>query len=115
MSQAQAGTVAPATPEKPAALAVALIRGRVESKARSYKDRNGGKVYATLLRLPNPDEFTTLGTVEVNSREPLGEVGDTWAGKVRISGSVRPFSYTDRASGEIKSGTDVTVRLTAVE
>lgn len=111
MSQAQAGTVAPATLP---ALAVALIRGRVESKPRTYKDRTGAKVYATLLRLPNPDEFTTLGTVEVNSSEPLGEVGDTWAGKVRISGSVRAFSYADRTSGEMKAGTDVTIRLTAI-
>ena len=112
MSQ-QPGTIAPET--KPQALAQALIRGRIVGKPRSFKAQDGSRRYATLIKLPNPSEFDNAGTVEVQSPDQLGEVGDSWSGKVRITGSVRPFQYPDRATGEMKQGVDCTIRLTVAE
>lgn len=90
------------------------LRGRIVGKPRQYKTADGQKRFATLLRLPNPDEFTQLGTVEVQSEESLGAADDVVKVKARVSGSTRPFQYTDRTSGEVKSGVDCTIRLTAV-
>jgi hypothetical protein len=115
MTQPHIGNPAPETTPKPLGLLVALISGRIVRKARRYKSQDGTQRYATLVKLPNPDEYTNAGTVEVQSAEPLGDPGDQWRGKVRISGSVKSFSYTDRVSGEVKSGEDVSIRLSVVE
>lgn len=111
MTQATTGT---APEPKALPLAVALVRGRLEGKPRKWKDREGRTQYAHLLRLPNPDEFTTLGVVEVTSDESLGEDGETWAGRVRLSGSVRGFNYVDQADGQRKQGRECTIRLAVV-
>lgn len=113
MSQSQVGNPAPEL--KPVALGVALLMGRIIGKPRSYKSQAGEQRFATLVKLPNPSEFESAGTVEIQSAERLGDAGDTWRGRVRITGSVRPFGYTDRVTGESKSGTDVTIRLTVAE
>lgn len=110
------GSTAPVSAIAPGSLGLsqALIRGRIVGKPRKFKGQDGVQRFATIVRLPAPDEFTSPATVEVQSSEHLGEAGDSYAGKVQISGSSRPFSYTDKQSGEIKQGTDVTIRLTAL-
>lgn len=111
MAHEPAGSLAPANvPE-----GVARLTGKVASKPRTYRDREGTQHFATLLKLPARDEFSSASTIEVQSRQRLGEVGDVVYVDVRISGTARPFTYTDRASGEQRSGTDVTIRLTVVE
>jgi len=109
MAQAEAGHTAPAKE-----LGVALLRGKIVSKPRSYSTRDGAKRWATLIALPAEDEFGGSSRVEVRSAARLGEVGDTWAGKVRISGSVRTFRYTDKHTGEELQGNDCSIWLTAV-
>lgn len=93
----------------------AALAGKLVGKARTYTDRDGRKMYAHLVRLPAPDEWSSASTVEVNARENLGADGDSVRVIARVSGTARPFTYTDRESGERKQGQDVTIRLTVVE
>jgi len=95
-------------------LCVLLLRGRIVGKSRQYKTKDGERRFATVLRLPNPDEFTSLGSVEVHSVETLGEDGDSWAGRARLTGSVRTFDYQDRNTGDKKSGREFAAKLTVL-
>jgi hypothetical protein len=113
MSQGQAVAEA-VKPAGSTLLAVAPLRGRIVGKPRQYKARDGSRRYATVLRLPNPDEFTTLGQVEVDSAEALGDDGDTWAGRVRLSGNVRTFGYVDKTTGEKREGREFAAKLTVL-
>lgn len=49
------------------------------------------------------------------ARTVLGSDGDDVRLTVRISGTARPFTYTDRETGEKRQGQDVTIRLTVTE
>jgi len=103
---------ASASPQTAVVPNVATLRGRIVAKARQFSTRDGVRQYATLLRLPALDEFSSAATVEVRSSERLGEPGDTWTGRVTIGGSARSFSYKDKSSGEPRNGVEVTHWLT---
>lgn len=94
-----------------ASVNVAHLVGRVASKPRQFTGKDGARLYATLLTLPAPDEYSSAATVEVRSVERLGEVGDEWRGDVRIGGSARSFTYKDKDTGESKRGTEVSIWL----
>lgn len=91
------------------------LAGKLVGKPRTYTDRDGRKMYAHLVRLPAPDEWSSASTVEVQARENLGADGDAVRLIARVSGTARPFVYTDKDSGEKRQGQDVTIRLTVVE
>lgn len=96
-------------------LGTALIRGRISGKPRRFVTRDGGVMYETAVTMPAADEWSSPSTVPVRTSQAPGEVGDTFAGRVRIAGSARPFTYTDKVSGESKRGLDFSVYLIAVE
>ena len=89
MAQDASGQTSPATPVS--GLLTALIAGRIVSKGR-FKTREGGTVHVTVVKLAAADEFSSPETIEVRSKEPLGDLGDTCRAKVRIGGYGR--SYT---------------------
>jgi len=93
---------------------VARIHGRVASKPRRFTTRDGGSLYATLVKLPAADEYSSAATVEVRTVERIGDIGDEWTGDVRIGGSARPFTYKDKETGDSKAGTEVSIWLTGV-
>lgn len=92
-------------------LATALIRGRISGKSRKFSTRDGSTLYETPVTLPAPDEWSSPSTLPIRSRERLGDIGETFTGKVRIAGTARPFTYTDKVSGEQRQGTDFSVWL----
>lgn len=96
--------VAPLPSTPGASLLSALVAGKIVSKARSFKTQDG-RIFLTLLKLAAPDEFTSPGTIELRSRAQLGEVGDIWRGKVRITGFGRSFASkrTDPETGEVET------------
>lgn len=113
MTQGTPGTTAPgSTTTTPAP--VASIAGRIDY-ARSYRDREGRRVFLTLLKLPAPDQFTSPQTIEVRSTAKLGEVGDSWRGSVRIGGYGKSYSTTDPETGEKRPVRTADNLLTVVE
>lgn len=99
----------------PSAILTALVAGKIVQKPRRFRAADGS-VYLTLLRLAAPDEFTAPGTIELRSRAPLGEVGDVWRGKVRITGYGRSFpSKPDPETGEVSQVRTADNRLEVVE
>lgn len=113
MSQVATGASAPQT--KPTPIGCALLRGLIAGKPRSYQDREGNRAWATLLKLPAPDQYSSAQTVEVNSRAQLGSAGQEIEVLVRVGGSSRPFKYTDKDTGEPRQGLEVNIRLVQVE
>lgn len=68
----------------------------------------GSSVLRDLLQKPfnpAPDEFTMPAVVELQSEEPLGEVGAMWHGRVRIAGMPRRFKTEreDPHTGELRT------------
>lgn len=75
----------------------AEIKGRIVARRR-ITSRNG-RLWLTIVRLPAPDEFTSPATVELQSVEGLGDVGDIVRCRVRIGGYARSFDATDPETG----------------
>jgi len=111
MSQVATGQPTPAS-QSP--LLTALCAGRIASKRR-YRNRQGQTVYLTVLKLAAVDEFTSPETIEVRSGQPLGEVGDTWRGKVRLGGYARSYNTDDPQTGEKITVQTADNNLTVVE
>lgn len=105
----------PAAPGAPAqsGIGLALIAGRIELTTR--KSGQNGVYFLTLVKMAAPDEYTSPSTVEVLSREKLGERGETWRGKVRISGYPRSYKTTDQDTGEVVQNRTANVRLEVVQ
>lgn len=98
---------------KPTGAGVALLRGRIAAR-RSISTRDGRR-FLTVVKLPAPDEFTSPQTVEILSSAQLGEVGDTFAGKVQIGGFGRSYQAQDPETGDKRTIQTADVRLTAIE
>lgn len=111
MSQVAAGQ---STPAQAQVLLTALCAGRIASKRR-YRSRQGQTVHLTVLKLAAADEFTSPETIEVRSSQPLGEVGDTWRGKVRIGGYGRSYNTEDAQTGDKVTVQTADNNLTVVE
>jgi hypothetical protein len=115
MTSAAAGLSAPASSGNPSRPTLtALVVGRIAGKPRQYKDREGARWFATIVKCPAPDPYSNPSSVEVNSREPLGDVDTDVSLLVRLSGTVRTFRYQERDTGESKTGVECTHRLTAL-
>lgn len=107
MAHEQAGQSAPAQ------LNTAFLRGKITA-ARFYDRRDGTRVHVSVLRLAGADEYGSGGAVEVEAAQPLGAVGAVISVKTRVGGSIRPFSWVDRETGERKRGTEARVRFEAL-
>lgn len=92
---------------------IALMEVRISGKL--LHSRRANQQYYTQLRTPAPDEWSHPSTVEVRSKDKLGETDDVLNLRCRLSGSVRSFQYTDRDTGERKTGFDSKVFLDVVE
>jgi hypothetical protein len=115
MNTAVAGQSAPVTRENAnRPTLTALVAGRIAGKPRQYKDREGARWFATIVKCPAPDPYSNPSSVEINSREPLGDVDTDVSLQVRLSGTVRTFRYVERETGESKTGVECTHRLTAL-
>lgn len=108
--------VAPAhsTADPKQTLLTALVAGRISSKRR-YRTRQGQTVYLTILKLAAADEFSSPETIEVRSAQPLGEVGETWRGKVKLGGYARSYNTEDPQTGEKVTVQTADNNLTVVE
>lgn len=93
---------------------VLLVAGRIRAKPRKITTQ-AGPLHLTLVTLPAPDEFTSPSTVEIRSKNALGEQGDAIKLKCRIGGRVRPYDKTDRDTGEVTKAQICNIDLTAIE
>lgn len=91
-----------------------LISGKVMHR-RSIQTQNG-RLHLTLVRLPALDEYSAPSTIELRSRQSLGEVGDTIRVRATISGFPRQYrSKTPDDNGELALVRTAEIRLTVVE
>lgn len=68
------------------------VFGRVESQAK--KSGKGGDFFVTLLKTPAPDSFSSPGTFEIRSKQPLGSRGS----EIEVLCDLRGYSrsYKDK-------------------
>ncbi len=64
---------------------VAFLSGQIAVKSKAITTQ-AGRRFLTVVVLPAPDSYTSPGLVELRSTEPLGEAGETFRGKVQVSG-----------------------------
>lgn len=86
------------------------IKGRIDAARRHDKTRY------TRIVTPAPDPYSRPQTVEVRSRQSLGQVGDEITVQAQLGGYTRkPFRSTDKETGETTMVTPVDLTLDAVE
>lgn len=95
----------------PAPINCAFFRGRVAG-FRTYESADGATRVVTALRLAAADEYSSASAIEVDGPEQLGKPGEVVSVKCDVGGSLRPFKWTDKESGELKRGTEARVRFT---
>ncbi len=87
-----------------------LIRGRIDAARRH------DKTTYTRIVTPAPDPYSRPQTVEVRSRQRLGQAGDEITVQAQLGGYTRkPFRSTDKETGEVTMVTPVDLTLDAVE
>lgn len=87
-----------------------LIRGRIDAVRRH------DKTTYTRIVTPAPDPYSRPQTVEVRSRQRLGQTGDEITVLAQLGGYTRkPFRSTDKETGEVTMVTPVDLTLDAVE
>lgn len=74
-----------------------------------------GRLWLTLVKLPNPDEFSTGATLELRSTRRLAQPGEDWSGWVRLGGYARQYKATDSETGEQIVVRTADIRLTVIE
>lgn len=89
------------------------LTGRITFR-RKVKTQEGS-IWLSILKLPAIDQFSHPDTVEVRSREALGEIGADWSGRVRVGGFPRSYDSKPDADGVIHVVKTAQVNLTAVE
>lgn len=87
-----------------------VIRGRIDAARRH------DKTTYTRIVTPAPDPYSRPQTVEVRSRQRLGQTGDEITVQAQLGGYTRkPFRSTDKETGEVTMVTPVDLTLDAVE
>lgn len=88
----------------------AMLRGRIE------ESRRHGNVTYTRVLCPAADEFSRPQTIEVRSKQRLGQKGDMVQQLVMLGGYTRkPFRVTDKETGETSMVTPVDHTVDAIE
>jgi len=86
------------------------IQGRIEAM------RSWGGVRHTRIITPSPDPYTRPQTVEVRSKEKLGERGDEITITAQLGGFLRKsFVVIDKNTGETSTVTPVDMTLDALD
>lgn len=86
------------------------IKGRIDAARRH------DKTTYTRIVTPAPDPYSRPQTVEVRSRQRLGQTGDEITVQAQLGGYTRkPFRSTDKETGETTMVTPVDLTLDAVE
>lgn len=106
--------VQPLDPKVAAALplGVCLLSGRITARRRI--STANGTLCLTIVKLPAPDEFSNPATVELRSREHIGEVGDAWRGRVQVGGYGRSYQVDDAETGRKVTIQTASVTLTVL-
>lgn len=110
----EAATSTSGAQRQPSRVGQAFIASARLLSMRSITTQNG-RVWLTLLKLPNPNEFETGSTLEVSSSNRLGAAGDTWSGWIRLKGYPRQYNKQDGDTGETVVVRTADVRLYVVE
>ena len=106
---------APATPSptqgtRAPVLMQVNIRGRIDASRRH------DKTTYTRIVTPAPDPYSRPQTVEVRSKQRLGQAGDEITVQAQLGGYTRkPFRSTDKDTGETTMVTPVDLTLDAIE
>ena len=101
-----------ATPTTPARLQLmqVAIRGKIVARRRHEK------THYTRIVTPAPDLYSRPQTVEVRSKQSLGQPDDEITVTAVLGGFTRkPFRSTDKETGETSMVTPVDLTLDAVE
>jgi len=86
------------------------IKGRIDA-ARRFD-----KTTYTRIVTPAPDPYSRPQTVEVRSRQRLGQSGEEVIVQAQLGGFTRkPFRSTDKETGETMMVTPVDMTLDAIE
>ncbi|WP_042429666.1 hypothetical protein [Comamonas granuli] len=86
------------------------IKGRIDAARRHEKNAY------TRIVTPAPDLYSRPQTVEVRSKQRLGQVGDEITVQAVLGGYTRkPFRSVDKETGETSMVTPVDMTLDAVE
>lgn len=109
MSEAHTPAATAATSRQPSRIGQAFFDGLAILNVRSIETASG-RVFLTLARLPNPDAFTSGGTVEIRSSKRLGSIGESWRGWARCGGY--PRTYRDSEDHPVRTANNT---LTVVE
>jgi hypothetical protein len=87
-----------------------LIKGRIDGVRRHEKTTY------TRITTPAPDPYSRPQTVEVRSKQRLGQPGDEVAQLATLGGYARkPFRSTDKETGETTMVTPIDMTLDAIE
>ena len=101
--------VTPSTASKAVPMQV-LVRGRIEAMRRFDKTRY------TRVVTPAPDLYSRPQTVEIRSKQGIGQIGDEITVTAVLGGYARkPFRTTDKETGETTMVVPVDLTLDAVE
>lgn len=109
MSDAQATAPISTAARQPSRIGQAFFDDLAILSVRSI-DTASGRVFLTLARLPNPDAFTSGGTVEIRSSKRLASPGESWRGWTRVGGY--PRTYRDSEDHPVRTANNT---LTVVE
>lgn len=106
--------VQPITSQKQLPIGQSHLRGRIASSRRL--NTNDGPLFLTVVKLPAPDQFSHPATIELRSRNKLGDNDTEWDGVVGISGFPRAYNTKpDPETGEVRQVRTADNQLFVVE
>lgn len=85
-----------------------FIQGRIDSSRQ-----HNGKYY-TQITAPAADAYSQPSRFELRSSSPIGSAGTTIEVAVVMTGFIRHFKFTDKATGQIRDGSEVNVFLDVI-
>ncbi len=87
-----------------------FVKGRIDASRRYEKN------HFTRIVTPAPDPYSRPQTVEIRSKQRLGQTGDEITVQAMLGGYTRkPFRSTDKETGETSMVTPVDLTLDAIE
>lgn len=100
---------APAMSKNQAPMEV-LIKGKIDARRR-YESS-----WFTRMITPAPDAYSRPSTIEVRSKNKLGEIGEETSVSCKLGGYTRkPYRIMDKDTGETSMITPVDLTLEAIE
>lgn len=92
----------------------AYVKGLISNRRRMTGSE--GVYWMSIIKMPARDVYAHPSTIEVTSKQPLGDVGQEWIGIVELAGYPRTYnSKPDPETGEIKKINSADNRLRVVE